>query len=259
MANIGKQIRLLRIQKQLTQDELADKLFVSRQTVSNYETGKSNPDIDMLLRIAKALDCDVNVLIFGPADRRLEKRKLWKLALAAVCTFALFWLYTGLLSWSGTLASKTFDLRPSFLIRLLLRPAVFVCLGVLVMQLAQTFFKARPLAGRKATVIFYTGLFLLLFYFLNVTPFCLNLYCTEASLAFGDRLLLWSNHFCGVVVSPALFPILAGIPFPFFPTVILAVFFFCGAALWNGPEKKPKKSGTSQEKISSKNLDTDAG
>lgn len=41
MANVGKNIRNLRTQKKLTQDELAEKLFVSRQTVSNYENGVS--------------------------------------------------------------------------------------------------------------------------------------------------------------------------------------------------------------------------
>ena len=54
MADVGKNIRHLRIQKHMTQDELAERLFVSRQTVSHYETGKSNPDIDMLLKIAEA-------------------------------------------------------------------------------------------------------------------------------------------------------------------------------------------------------------
>ena len=40
MRDIGKNIRDLRIRSNMTQDELAQKLFVTRQTVSNYETGK---------------------------------------------------------------------------------------------------------------------------------------------------------------------------------------------------------------------------
>ncbi|HIR10446.1 MAG TPA: helix-turn-helix transcriptional regulator, partial [Candidatus Avoscillospira stercoripullorum] len=38
MRDIGKNIRTLRIRRGLTQDELAEALFVTRQTVSNYET-----------------------------------------------------------------------------------------------------------------------------------------------------------------------------------------------------------------------------
>ena len=41
MANVGKNIRRLRNEKRMTHDELAEKLFVSRQTISNYETGVS--------------------------------------------------------------------------------------------------------------------------------------------------------------------------------------------------------------------------
>ena len=42
MRDIGKNIRDLRIVQNLTQDQLAEKLFVTRQTVSNYENGVSH-------------------------------------------------------------------------------------------------------------------------------------------------------------------------------------------------------------------------
>ena len=41
MRDIGKNIRTLREKKGMTQEELAQALFVTRQTVSNYETGVS--------------------------------------------------------------------------------------------------------------------------------------------------------------------------------------------------------------------------
>ena len=41
MRDIGKNIRTLRERKGMTQEELAQALFVTRQTVSNYETGLS--------------------------------------------------------------------------------------------------------------------------------------------------------------------------------------------------------------------------
>lgn len=41
MRDIGKNIKYLREEKHLTQDQLAERLFVTRQTVSNYETGDS--------------------------------------------------------------------------------------------------------------------------------------------------------------------------------------------------------------------------
>lgn len=44
MRDIGKNIRDLRQQKHLTQEELAEQLFVTRQTISNYENGLSVSD-----------------------------------------------------------------------------------------------------------------------------------------------------------------------------------------------------------------------
>lgn len=41
MRDIGKNIRDLRQQSHLTQEELAERLFVTRQTISNYENGVS--------------------------------------------------------------------------------------------------------------------------------------------------------------------------------------------------------------------------
>ena len=65
MRDIGKNIKDLRISNNLTQDQLAEKLFVTRQTVSNYENGKSRPDIDTLEKIASVLGCQLTDLIYG--------------------------------------------------------------------------------------------------------------------------------------------------------------------------------------------------
>ena len=45
MRDIGKNIRDLRKRQNMTQDELAARLFVTRQTVSNYEIGRTRPDV----------------------------------------------------------------------------------------------------------------------------------------------------------------------------------------------------------------------
>lgn len=50
--NIGAKIRLLRKEKKLTQEALAEYLHISSQAVSKWETGASSPDIDMLPKLA---------------------------------------------------------------------------------------------------------------------------------------------------------------------------------------------------------------
>lgn len=97
MRDIGKNIRDLRTEKKMTQDELAEKLFVTRQTVSNYEVGKSRPDVEMLMKIAQVLETDVNAILYGPAPK-VDKRRLYiPLAVGAALTAAFGGLWIGLL------------------------------------------------------------------------------------------------------------------------------------------------------------------
>ena len=74
MSKISQNIKRQRIQKGLSQEELAQKLFVTRQTVSNYETGKSNPDLDTLTKLSEILETDVETLLYGDTACR-EKKK----------------------------------------------------------------------------------------------------------------------------------------------------------------------------------------
>lgn len=65
MNDIAKNIISLRKEAKLTQYELADKLCVSRQTVSAWERGRTRPAIDFLETLAKALSCEVSEIIAG--------------------------------------------------------------------------------------------------------------------------------------------------------------------------------------------------
>ena len=93
MRDIGKNIKLLRQQKNMTQDELAEALFVTRQTVSNYETGRSRPDVEMLLKIAEVLEADANTVLYGPpvpqSKREAYRKTAVYLGLAAVLGIGL--------------------------------------------------------------------------------------------------------------------------------------------------------------------------
>ena len=62
---VGKNIKFFREKKNITQSELADKLCVTRQAVSNWENGKTEPDIEMLNKIASVLEITIEELIYG--------------------------------------------------------------------------------------------------------------------------------------------------------------------------------------------------
>ena len=59
----GETLRRLRIEKGLSQQQLANKLHVDRTSISNWEGNRRFPDVDMLSLLAKALDVDVSVLL----------------------------------------------------------------------------------------------------------------------------------------------------------------------------------------------------
>ena len=96
---LGQQISLLRKQKNISQEELAEAMDVSRQAVSKWETGLCSPDTENLIRLAHLLEVDVNVLVGSPetsapsAPPRSGKPLVWVLSIllaAAICMAAVF-------------------------------------------------------------------------------------------------------------------------------------------------------------------------
>lgn len=57
-------IKYYRKELKISQQELADRVEVTRQTVSLIELGKYNPTINLCIRIAKALEVDLNKLFW---------------------------------------------------------------------------------------------------------------------------------------------------------------------------------------------------
>lgn len=76
MRELGKNIRTLREGRGMTQDSFAELLHVTRQTVSNYENGRSQPDLDMLAAIARVLDTDVNALLGAGSNKKTVRHKM---------------------------------------------------------------------------------------------------------------------------------------------------------------------------------------
>ncbi len=60
---ISKYLQFLRKSHNYTQDDLAQKLDISRQAVSKWETGTSVPDLEILLKISKLYDITINDIL----------------------------------------------------------------------------------------------------------------------------------------------------------------------------------------------------
>jgi len=61
-------LRKLRTGKNLSQRELAERLYVTRSTIARWESGSRLPDALMITRLAKSLETDVNLLISAAVE-----------------------------------------------------------------------------------------------------------------------------------------------------------------------------------------------
>ena len=65
---LGKPIKMLRVTAQLSQEELAERIYVSRQTISNWENDKSYPDVNSLVLLSETFQVSLDNLIKGDID-----------------------------------------------------------------------------------------------------------------------------------------------------------------------------------------------
>lgn len=69
----GEKLKKLRIGNKLTQDELADKIFVTRTAISKWETDRGFPNMESLKMLCKVFNISMDTLI---SDEDLENRKI---------------------------------------------------------------------------------------------------------------------------------------------------------------------------------------
>ena len=69
----GAVIRKLRENKKMTQEELAEKVFVSSKAVSKWETGQGFPDVSLIEPLAKALGISVIELLSGEDIKNINR------------------------------------------------------------------------------------------------------------------------------------------------------------------------------------------
>jgi transcriptional regulator with XRE-family HTH domain len=70
--SFGNNLKKIRQDCNLTQEELAKKIDTSRSNIANYENNKNMPSIDVLSKLSKVLDCSIDYLL-GKSNERNPK------------------------------------------------------------------------------------------------------------------------------------------------------------------------------------------
>lgn len=66
---LGSKIKYYRGEKEFSQEELAERVYVSRQTISNWENNKSYPDINSIVLLSEIFEISIDNLIKGDVEQ----------------------------------------------------------------------------------------------------------------------------------------------------------------------------------------------
>lgn len=223
MRDIGKNIRDLRQQKHMTQDTLAEKLFVTRQTVSNYETGRTRPDVEMVIKIAEVLETDANTILYGISASPERKAEMKKLLMAGCALVVLIPIYIRLGIITDRNKFNEYIIWPKMLWDMFMTPSLFLLTGWTLMQAVGTFTKLKPVKNRIVSTVL---LGFLAFYLAVQIPFAISIL---AGFQLPDFWQLTG------------FVLLGYLPGKISPPEPKVVFLILGLLLWLIPPREKKK------------------
>lgn len=97
MTNIHTFLKEIRMEKGFTQEQVADKIGLTRQAISGYESGKRQPGIDILMKLAEVYEVEIETLLYGKRNAVGEKR-VKNIAIIVSAIYLSLQLVTGILS-----------------------------------------------------------------------------------------------------------------------------------------------------------------
>ncbi len=173
---LGNRIKENRMRRGLKQEELAEKLFVSRQTISNYENGKTEPDLEMLGKLADALQVEMIDLIGDEKeDSKNDKRKNLLRCGRWFLVLAIYGIIYYQLSQRAALYQKdSFDTAPLLILRLGILPLFYLGAGFLSMDFLSIVLKIKPLTKKVRKITFQVVLMLFVIYLFIILPYLLH-------------------------------------------------------------------------------------
>lgn len=162
-AKIGLYLKELRKEKNLTQEELSEKLGVSRRSVSRWETGNTLPDLDLLIELSDFYDVDLRDMLTGKTEDASMDKELKETALMVAefsneeklkvtKRFHIMFL-VGIIAFAAYLVSIFADLGESQFVAFLQGVTLGISFGMLVIGFIITSRNAEKLRQAKLRML----------------------------------------------------------------------------------------------------------
>ena len=173
MSDIAEKIRKIRTEKEITQDELANVLHVTRQTVSAWERGRSEPSLEMLSNISEALEIGLDELILKKSYGKGQTRYKVTAALSGIASLAGLVLKLWLEPVLVLEHQRHFNAKPLFIFRYAAVPVFAAAFAVFLLSL---FALSRDISfgGRSRKLFLTAGIALTLPWMVTAIPIMLS-------------------------------------------------------------------------------------
>ena len=163
---ISQTLKAKRKEQSLTQAQVAEKIFVSQKSVSNWETGKTYPDIDSLIRLAHLYGLSLDNLLLEGSDivenikEKAELKSLEKISKVATLTSACVLAILVSQKWLGEL--------PLIVLLLLALIATFNMITIFYFQTKINQLKDKSFTFKDGLILLATAIVSIVLYMLFV-------------------------------------------------------------------------------------------
>ncbi|WP_455581917.1 helix-turn-helix domain-containing protein [Dysosmobacter sp.] len=99
--SVSARLRQLRLVKGMTQEEVAGQIGVTRQTISGYESGRTKPDVDMLVRLADVYGTDFEEILCGQGRALRSVRRVRAAAAVVAGILTVLTMLSSAFLWSA--------------------------------------------------------------------------------------------------------------------------------------------------------------
>lgn len=173
MNDVGKHITTLRKENRVSQETLADSLHVTRQAVSQWETGRTQPDLDTLNSIARFFDADILTVIYGrkktagidAASKKQHIRSLIIFGLFAIVV-AIFYIYFR--PYLKQIGESNFDMLTYFIFSMYFPPIIYLFSTIAALHGASLLWRLDIHSITVKRILLIASITILAFYYIVV-------------------------------------------------------------------------------------------